>query len=109
MFYVLLTGEGDGCDYTIGCNKNFSKLKATTLAEAEAEVDKIVGDYYGDNYTEPRIAEAIIIETLNVTSFDIATHRDKAQAKAKQEELEKTERTEKELLRQLKSKWENKK
>jgi len=36
-FYALITGDGEGCDYTIGCNVNFEELKAETWIEARAE------------------------------------------------------------------------
>ena len=35
MKYVaLFTGAGDGCDYTIGCNKNFEVFEAKDHAAA---------------------------------------------------------------------------
>ncbi len=65
MFYALLTGEGEGCDYTIECDRTFKKLKATTWEEARAEVGKLCGEY-----SEPSIAKAMILQVENREEFD---------------------------------------
>lgn len=46
MFIVLIEGSGEGCDYTIGCNKNWKKLEASTIEEAQRELKDVL-DYYG--------------------------------------------------------------
>lgn len=73
MFYVLLKGEGHGCDYTIACNVDWKKLKATTLEEAKGEVEEICS-----GHSEPGIDKAIIIEARQVVEFDVAGfHRER--------------------------------
>jgi len=37
IYYALYTGDGEGCEDTIGCNMTFDRLKATTLEEAKIE------------------------------------------------------------------------
>lgn len=73
MFYVLLTGQGYGCDYTIGCNKTFKRLEAETWEEAEKEVAKICGEY-----SEPDIAKARILEVTEAKNFDVAGWKESA-------------------------------
>jgi hypothetical protein len=44
-FVLLLTGEGQGCDYCIDCNKTFRVFDAKGAAEAMAEVEEIIKEY----------------------------------------------------------------
>ena len=53
-FVALLTGFGDGCDYTIDCNKSFKIFEAENQAEA-VEKCKEIYEYYGGSYGEPKI------------------------------------------------------
>ncbi len=66
MFIVLLTGEGDGCDYSIDCNKTFDTLKAETWDDARIEVSKICR-----KYSSPCISKAQILEVNKSEDFDI--------------------------------------
>ena len=50
-FVVLLTGEGGGCDYTIGCNMKWEKFEANSVEEAEKKVKKIIKKYDGNDVT----------------------------------------------------------
>lgn len=102
MFYVLLVGEGEGCDYTIGCNKTFRKLEASTWQTAREEVADICADC-----EEPSIAKATILAVTECQDFDIATwkadHR-----RRKEEEKKKEERARKKaMLEQLKAELES--
>lgn len=67
VFYVLLTGQGDGCDYTIGCNKKFKKLAATDREAALKEVEEICS-----GYSEPGIEKATLVEAASVVECDVA-------------------------------------
>ena len=82
MFIVLAEGEGQGCDYTIGCNKTFKTLKAETWEEAEKEVAEICGEY-----SEPSIAKARILEVSQAKDFDIAAWEEKRRKRKAEEEL----------------------
>ena len=72
IYYALMIGEGDeGCDYTIGCNKNFKRLDATTITEARKEIEDILEDDNVDRF------ESIQILTVNnVYDFDIEEFKD---------------------------------
>ena len=37
IYYALVKGRGDGCDYTIGCNLTWTRLKAVSLEQAKME------------------------------------------------------------------------
>lgn len=47
MEYWLLRKQSSGCDYTIGCGTSFSKLRASTKAEAILEITGL-----GENWKE---------------------------------------------------------
>ena len=48
MFLALMEGVGEGCDYTIGCNKEWHFLEATEHDEAIEELKGIFKYYGGD-------------------------------------------------------------
>jgi len=45
-YVALLTGSGYGCDYTIGCNKNFEVFTANDESEAIKRCRQKWEDYY---------------------------------------------------------------
>mgnify|MGYP001588521004 CR=1 FL=1 len=51
---ALLTGEGEGCDYTIGCNRNFTVFEAADTPEALRKCKAIWEDHGGAN-GDPRV------------------------------------------------------
>lgn len=71
--YIAHLEQGGGCDYTIGCGHKVVKLKATTPAEALAEVKRLViGKYlpedncFEDGYWDER-------ELQGVTLYEVST------------------------------------
>jgi len=60
-YYALMIGKGEGCDYTIGCNKDFRQLEATTIVEARKEIE--------DYLMERNIDDFELIQILSVSSF----------------------------------------
>jgi len=77
MFYVLLKGAGQGCDYTIGCNRRWLKLNAENIDAARKETKDIL-----DGYGESRVAKATILEVAGEESFDMSVWRaDRAAAR----------------------------
>lgn len=62
MKYVaLLVGQGQGCDYTIACNRDFKIFEADTKEAAIAKCREF-WEYHG----EPRIEEIHLLE-VNTT------------------------------------------
>jgi hypothetical protein len=47
IYYALFHGQDEGCDYTIGCNMVYEKLKSTTIKEAKKELKERIEDYGG--------------------------------------------------------------
>ena len=81
VYYALIKGDGEGCDYTIGCNMRWKRLKATTLDGAKEESlfpdgrrenSCVVGEY------NP-VDSITILEVAAATDLaqDIAVLRDK--------------------------------
>lgn len=65
IFYALLIGPGYGCDYTIGCNRNWKRIEADSLADAKAKaVDR-------DDLTgrDARVEEIILLEVTGEHSL----------------------------------------
>lgn len=86
MFYVLLTGAGEGCDYTIGCNKTWKQLKAATTEEAVTEVATLVVEEYASD--EHRLEKATILSVDGVTEFNCrAEYQRVADEKARQQAI----------------------
>lgn len=49
-FISLMYGAGDGCDYTIDCNKTFECFDAVSYDEAKLHVRLSMEDYGGIEY-----------------------------------------------------------
>lgn len=47
-YYLFLVGKGEGCDYTIGCNKTWKMIDAESEDIALDKAVKIINDYDGD-------------------------------------------------------------
>ena len=62
MFYLYLKGQGDGCDYTIGCNEKLIQLRAASLELAKAEAAEKITDRCDVN----TLAEALLFEAKPV-------------------------------------------
>ena len=58
IYYALVKGAGEGCDYTIGCNIAYFKLKADNDEDAKKE---FVG-YLKNNEPEGGWASATLLE-----------------------------------------------
>ncbi len=61
IYYVLMKGKGEGCDYTIGCNQVYKKLEALDIIDAKIEVNEII-EYYGGINREYGWEEIKLIE-----------------------------------------------
>jgi len=67
IYYALYTGHGHGCDYTIGCNETFQKLRAVGMDGAKLEAiaeapHGISRDQWGSVYTEKILVLAVVDE-----------------------------------------------
>jgi len=61
IYYALLKGAEEGCDYTIGCNLTYNKLQADNLKDAKKELNEIIDDLGGIN-REDGWEEIILLE-----------------------------------------------
>lgn len=107
IFYILADGRGTCCDYGIGRNKDFQKLKAKTWAEAQEEAWQYLKDRGFDELellsasqiraraAEHRVETLTILEVALEEKFDVdeklypyirdARERDAAESKAADE------------------------
>ena len=60
-FWAIYEGQGEGCDYTIGCNMSFERLDAATLIEAKTEALEAYTDTGGreDRYERITVLEVV--------------------------------------------------
>ena len=68
FYMLLLKGRGDGCDYTIGCNMTWRRLKAETAEAAHAEALEALRDY---GLAEMRIGTATVLCVAGETVIDV--------------------------------------
>lgn len=79
-YYALITGKGYGCDYTIGCNIAFKKLK-TTSDDPKQVYKSVVKEVI--HYYRPEEIEAVkVIKVDQEFDFDVAGYV--AEMKARQ-------------------------
>lgn len=108
-FIAYLQGEGEGCDYTIGCNQELIILKAIKWKDAFEELKKIVigskDDSYEDGYNEPKIKEARLFKVQHEYSVPVEEWYKEAEGKIKNEEKIVKDTIEKEEYERLKSKF----
>lgn len=82
MFYLLMTGEGEGCDYTIACNRDFCRLKAETWEAATEEALEIC-----DESSEPGVEKAEILIVSAVRDVNLGILRERREKAKKDREL----------------------
>jgi predicted RNase H-like nuclease len=107
MKYVaLLTGQGEGCDHTIGCNKKFVVFEATGVSAALKECKRL-WKYHGGADGEPRVEKIelyAITETVEVPVKQWnETGAEESERELAEEELRKVESRAKELRSKLAS------
>jgi hypothetical protein len=61
IYYAVLKGGDEGCDYTIGCNMVYKKLQAYNCKEAKEELQHMYEDYGADE-KEGGWKEIILLE-----------------------------------------------
>jgi len=107
QFIAHFIGEGDGCDYTIGCNTVLENLKATTLDEAKKEVGEKLEDFGADDEeADYPMGKVVIYEVAVETIFDLDAWLDGKQTSKERDEEELTESEERAMLQKLKNKYE---
>lgn len=105
VYYALLKGNGEGCDYTIGCNMRWRRLRATTLDGAKAEALFPDGPTEASHCVggEPRVAEITILEVCAEIDLrhDIAVARDEYRIAQEQTKIAEKRRTFERLKKEL--------
>ena len=112
-YYVLITGIGEGCDYTIGCNMRFQKLKATNMLDARKECIELL-KYHGDISEDDgsprpekdrRIKSIQLLTVLAEEEIDIFGTLAAAQKVSDEKERNDAEMRERQLFERLKKKY----
>lgn len=104
-YVALITGRGDGCDYSIDCNVTFRKFEANSIDEAVEYVLENVVEYYGyDRFEDYEILEISGDITKDVDER-INFIKDEQEKEEQKKEQEKLERSELEQLARLQAKY----
>lgn len=95
-YLVAIAGEGEGCDYTIGCNMNYEIVEAKSIEEV---IEKVVWPDGKDEYSrlegEIPLAEILIVPADKLFRVDVVALKRKIfldKEKRKQEEKDASER-----------------
>lgn len=106
-FVTLLTGSGEGCDFTIACNKDFVVFDAVDVREALQKCAKIWEDHGGAG-GEPRIEEMLLFSIYEEIHVPIDFWNEEGAAederKEAEEELKELEEKARELRLKLRKK-----
>ena len=105
MKYVaLLTGAGEGCDYTIGCNKTFEVFESADASAAVSHCKKMWEDHGGAN-GEPRIEKVQLYAIAETVEVPVkrwnALGAEESEREQAEDELRKAEARAKELRSKL--------
>lgn len=114
-YAIIIIGEGEGCDYTIGCNQKLVELEATDLEAARVEAKEIMlGEYDPDENEfyegyihirgEDQIESAQLVSI--VEDLDIDGWLNEALTIVNEHINNKCEAEERALLKKLKEKYE---
>lgn len=99
-FVAILIGEGEGCDYTIGCNMSYRIFTVDSVEEALGLLKEDCKDF-----SDPSIEEIILYEVRERISVPVDKWNTEIDLKAESEhlkdELEELEERKKELQRKL--------
>jgi len=102
-YLVLLEGVGEGCDYTIGCNKNWEEMDLSDdIKEAKTQAVKHVAEWYGSD----RVESVQLVPVASIETVDLQGYLDEQERKERQEEAAKKEAAEKAEYERLKEKFE---
>ncbi len=104
-YIALIKGAGEGCDYTIACNRKWEYLNAKNINDAHKECEDICLGWLG---TEAPIESIEILEFSKKEDFDVEACEAKLKSKQESEEEEEIEEFEKAELERLKKKYESK-
>jgi len=100
-FVALLTGNGEGCDYTICCNVMFKDLESKNMTDALEEAAELYSDYGGEELIE----SIEILDVVASAELDIEEIERLCVEAERKEEAESVERAEREQYERLKRKF----
>ena len=103
MRFIALLEQGQGCDYTIGCGKEWIEFDSLNNETALAYLKETIKEEY--SYSERRLSTIKLIGVsfiADINAKEIYTEIDKENLIA---ELEEKETQERELLRKLTEKY----
>lgn len=101
VYWAVLIGCGDGCDYCIDCNITVKPLESNNLEEANEELITLCTEYYQWHSIEA----AFVIEAKSISLLNMSDLYSKAEKRKEEVEKTKTEKEEKELLKKLQKKY----
>ena len=110
-YVMLITGYGQGCDYTIGCNLTWEEGEAENWEEISRRAEQIAEDYgcgeiSSGGYEEERIEKIEILHVMDKRVWDLDGYKARKRATERALEDQEKEKEEREMLAKLKEKYE---
>jgi hypothetical protein len=103
LYLVLMEEDGIGCDYTIGCGKQWEyKEFSSNIVEAQEQALEWAIDWYGG-----RISYLWLVDEDDVYEADVIDYKAREEAKKQSKKLKDRENEERAELERLKKKYEN--
>jgi len=103
IYKVLLTQQGEGCDYSISCGTDLVNIEAKNIEEATEKLTSLIEEVY--NHDMAMIESAEIFEIRNSAIVDVSSIYSYINNKEKDAENKKNEDDERTEFERLKKKF----
>ena len=80
-FFAYCSGQGEGCDYTRGCNTTMYALEATTREEADEEIYQLWISESDGGFTHFFLIDAQGLTIIDEKLLDVRLKKETAEAK----------------------------
>lgn len=104
-YIAILTGKGEGCDYTIGCNRTTIEISGSSLEEAERNLVQHINEEYSGfsglqrEYSDFNIRLVEVAQSKVIDFHAYVAQEEREEQQEKQRETEERERAEYERLK----------
>lgn len=69
MYYLVMSQDGEGCDYTIGCGTKIVPLKSSSIEGARAELPSIL-KYHDVGHPEKLLKACYIVKFAEAYDYN---------------------------------------
>lgn len=106
-YVALMRGTGEGCDWTIACNKDYLIFEADNRDKAEEKCFSVY-ESHGGKKGDPAICEIMLFEVTGEKAVDLISYNRKIEEEENNKKQREKEEYEREQYERLKKKFEDK-